>query len=737
MSIDTVSDLPPRVQYVASAAQTLFPAPFPFFEDSDLIVDRDGITAALNTDYTVAGEGDDLGGDVTWIGTAFAGGEIVTIYRDIAIERDTDISQNGQWLSSAYNDEQDKIFLILQQLKAQLARSIRLPIIAEIDDVDLELVVADFANKYLAFDANGKPIPAVLVAGTITDAIIASVLTRSTIGLLLYPRTLAEIAASVIPVNYYVPSHDADSGIVHVDRFGTNISPGVTDMSGPITNAIAVAEVVASGKRQGAIVVFRPSTYQCATALRHGNFVRCVGAGSNTTQVSFSDAVTGKCWELKNSDGSYVFGSTIEELEIGVGNNATHGVYSPGAHQFSGLRRVYISNFKQVGIEFGSLGGPARLDLDVWMTAANAAYPVATTLNAGKVTGNTVMTVPSTTGFYIGQRVSILLDTGFFHRTSVSSFVANTSITITDSLPSNAANGNAVRGSRVGAIINNGSINKIPEIDIEGGGASFPVDECIYQQNGHLIVDEFHTESSRDGIVCASADADSAYTVQVECATGNDTAETLFRVKSTFKGSVRVGLSVGGDQAANSNLINEITGESYAGAAGSVSNYEFSTPLGINAKPVLGFKRLAMRNSSTTNWDNIGHIVDASVTAANRAYSSVMMRDTNEGAPLRAAAIGFDFISGSTYNLVLGAGVAGAITEKFRCGTNFNTTTVPLKGPVYTVATLPPIGTVGANCRAFVSDANATLTAGIGAIVVGGGANNVPVISDAANWRIG
>lgn len=39
--------------------------------------------------------------------------------------------------------------------------------------------------------------------------------------------------------------------------------------------------------------------------------------------------------------------------------------------------------------------------------------------------------------------------------------------------------------------------------------------------------------------------------------------------------------------------------------------------------------------------------------------------------------------------------------------------------------------------RKFVTDSNAALTAGIGAIVAGGGANNVPVISDGTNWRIG
>lgn len=53
---------------------------------------------------------------------------------------------------------------------------------------------------------------------------------------------------------------------------------------------------------------------------------------------------------------------------------------------------------------------------------------------------------------------------------------------------------------------------------------------------------------------------------------------------------------------------------------------------------------------------------------------------------------------------------------------------------VFTVGTLPAVAD---GAHAHVSDATATLTAGIGAVVVGGGGNHVPVVADTANWRIG
>ncbi len=57
-----------------------------------------------------------------------------------------------------------------------------------------------------------------------------------------------------------------------------------------------------------------------------------------------------------------------------------------------------------------------------------------------------------------------------------------------------------------------------------------------------------------------------------------------------------------------------------------------------------------------------------------------------------------------------------------------------LKSASTVVASLPAAGTAGAGARHFVTDATATTFM---SIVAGGGANAVPVVSDATNWRIG
>lgn len=57
--------------------------------------------------------------------------------------------------------------------------------------------------------------------------------------------------------------------------------------------------------------------------------------------------------------------------------------------------------------------------------------------------------------------------------------------------------------------------------------------------------------------------------------------------------------------------------------------------------------------------------------------------------------------------------------------------------PNTTVGALPAAAAGNKGYRSFVTDSNAALTAGIGAVVAAGGANNVPVVSDGTNWRIG
>jgi hypothetical protein len=225
----TLSSVPaqtPYIQYIASANQTVFPYPFEITQDSDLICLVNGVELMTDQGYTLSGQGTTVGGNLTFTLGQLAG-TIVTLYRDITIARITQLAQNGTFFSSNFNNEFNRIYLIMQQLQESIGFSLQIPNTnAGLAANQTTLTPANYAGKYLSFDANGNPIPATLTSsGTITQTLIGSTL---------FPQTIYESNAGVVPVNFFYPP-----GVI--DRYGTNTTPGTTDMLTAINNAILVS----------------------------------------------------------------------------------------------------------------------------------------------------------------------------------------------------------------------------------------------------------------------------------------------------------------------------------------------------------------------------------------------------------------------------------------------------------------------------------------------------------------
>lgn len=315
MGIDNVADITPRLQYVASAAQTAFDYNFSIFTSADLVVVVDGVTKALDTDYTVdRAEEEDTdtethGGTVTFL-TPMTGGEIVTIYRDIVIERDTDIQQNGPWSSTAYNDEQDKTYLIMQQIQANVDRSLRLPIIAEVASDDIVLEPANFAGMYLAFDADGKPTPAVLSSTTLTQELL---------GPLFYPAVAAE-GSSVVAA--YYPYGD-------IRRYGA--ATAVSD------NSVALQAALDSGFE----VYIPPGTWSFASTLTFSSGANIRGEGFQNSVLRYTGSGTALA---SATPSARTYGQVFKLFKISDGGTGTLGL-NLGSVSSSELQGVYVSGF--------------------------------------------------------------------------------------------------------------------------------------------------------------------------------------------------------------------------------------------------------------------------------------------------------------------------------------------------------------------------------------------------------
>lgn len=221
-TLSQVPALTPYVQYVATSLQTVFPYPFPITQDSDLVVVLNGVTQPTDSGYTVSGVGNPTGGNITFT-VGLTAGVIVTLFRDITIERITQIGQNSGFSSQAFNAEFNNIYLILQQLSDSLGFALQIPN-TNAPAPTTTLTPAAYANKYLAFDSNGNPTPALLTSsGSLTQALLLG---------LINPQTPYELAAGITPAStLYLPGH--------LPRYGGKADSGTTDNTLALTNACA------------------------------------------------------------------------------------------------------------------------------------------------------------------------------------------------------------------------------------------------------------------------------------------------------------------------------------------------------------------------------------------------------------------------------------------------------------------------------------------------------------------
>jgi hypothetical protein len=124
-----------RVQYTATGSQTQFPFAFRIFNTADLEV-YFGETLQT-TGFTVNDTGGDNfqnGGSVTF-GVAPGAGVIVTLARTTEALRTVDFQQGGFFNASLINLDQDRQTALIQELLAQLARTIQLSITSTVTTI--------------------------------------------------------------------------------------------------------------------------------------------------------------------------------------------------------------------------------------------------------------------------------------------------------------------------------------------------------------------------------------------------------------------------------------------------------------------------------------------------------------------------------------------------------------------------------------------------------------------------
>jgi hypothetical protein len=151
----TVTNTTARNQYIVTGStEYTFAYTFEVYDKDDLVVLQNSTTLSEGTNYTVTGVGLDGGGTVVLASYATPG-DVITIYRNMALDRTTDYQNSGDFLASEVNEDFDRLWLAIQQNATSDSRSVKKPV-TDLSSINMELPVASGrSHRLLGFDSTG------------------------------------------------------------------------------------------------------------------------------------------------------------------------------------------------------------------------------------------------------------------------------------------------------------------------------------------------------------------------------------------------------------------------------------------------------------------------------------------------------------------------------------------------------------------------------------------------------
>ncbi len=149
----SLSTLDSQVNYDGDASTQEFAVPFYFIDPEDLVVYVDDVLQVETTDYTVAQEGDNSGGSITFTTAPAVGVDNVLIVRDPVLTQTVNFPTNDKFPSSVATRALDKLTMIAQRTRQLVARSFRF---ADTDVSGASVIVpTPVANKGLKWASDG------------------------------------------------------------------------------------------------------------------------------------------------------------------------------------------------------------------------------------------------------------------------------------------------------------------------------------------------------------------------------------------------------------------------------------------------------------------------------------------------------------------------------------------------------------------------------------------------------
>ncbi|BAQ87611.1 tail fiber protein [uncultured Mediterranean phage uvMED] len=317
----------PRVTYTASGSQTAFTIPFEFFSTSDIkvyngttLLTYEATPSAANK-YSISGTASasdsayefGAGGTVTLGGSGATAGDIITIIRDISIERSTDFPTTGSFDITSLNTDLDKVYAKLADIDQQSDRSVKL---LDTDSIAATVTLpakATRASKVLTFDSDGDVQTTIAATDVTTIAGISSDVT-----------TVSGIASNVTSVVSNASNINTVAGAISNVNTVAGISSSVSSVAGVASlitsdfvsdlNTLATTDIV-SDLNLLATSDFVSDLNSLATTdfVSDLNALEAIKANVNTVASSISDVNTfASVYRIGSSDPS----SSLDEGDL-------------------------------------------------------------------------------------------------------------------------------------------------------------------------------------------------------------------------------------------------------------------------------------------------------------------------------------------------------------------------------------------------------------------------------------
>ena len=308
----------PRVAYTASADQVSFTIPFEFFAATDIkvyngttLLTYDANASAVNK-YSLTGTASDsdesyefgAGGTVTIGATGITNGSIITIIRDIVIERASDFPSSGSFDMKSLNTDLDKVYAKLADLDQHIERSVKL--------LDTDSIAADMslpakatrAGKVMAFasdgtiDVSNSAVSVAAVAAISSDVTAVANIAGDV-------AAVENIASNITTVAGVASNVTSVAGVASNVTTVAGIASNVTSVAGVASNVTTVANNISNVNNFASI--YRIGTSDPSSSLDEGDLFY----NSNDNNLKFYN---GTAWTSIDTGLTDIIGDTSPQL---------------------------------------------------------------------------------------------------------------------------------------------------------------------------------------------------------------------------------------------------------------------------------------------------------------------------------------------------------------------------------------------------------------------------------------